>query len=133
MTGDPMFRTGLDDNGVEVSRNDHSYNPPVSDQRPDYPHYVPGSDGRNGYTAPPVTDIIQRTKDRVIGGQGSRPGAMQFEGDLLSRGQRVPADQASKGVEIHDPSCWCDACSKAKMQAMEQTSGMASTPKVYRK
>lgn len=112
-----MFRTRKDENGVDISTNDHpaaEYAHPPAEQRPARPHYVPGEDNRGGYVEAPVESIVAKTRDRVIGGEGSRPGAMSFSGDLLPRSERVPRDQASRGVELHDPSCWCDLCCKAR-------------------
>jgi hypothetical protein len=108
-----MFRDRVDQNNVEISTNDHSaesYSHPLSEQRPARSRYVSGEDGRGGYTEAPTESIVAKTRDRVIGGEGSRPGAMSFSGDLLPRCERVPREMAGRAVEHHDANCWCDLC-----------------------
>ena len=108
-----MFRTQTDDNGVSIDSNSHpmsEFTPPSSEQRPAYPHWMAGEDGQGGYLEPPAETIIHRTKDRVIGGQGSRPGAMTFGSDLLPRSERVSREEAGHGVEKHAAGCWCELC-----------------------
>lgn len=104
-----MFHERKDDNGVEISSNAHSYGPSSSEQLPSRPHWMQGMDGRDGHMEPPTEGIVHKTKDRVLGRLG-RPGAMIFEGDLLPRSERLPREEAGRGVEVHDPSCWCDKC-----------------------
>jgi len=108
-----MFRKCVDQNGVEISGNSHpvtDYGHSANEQRPSQPHWMAGYDGFGGYTEPPAETIVHKTKDRVIGGQRSRAGAMIFEGDLLPRSERVPREEAGRPIEKHDPSCWCDLC-----------------------
>jgi hypothetical protein len=108
-----MFRDRKDENGVTISDNSHSaesYSHPAIEQTPAYPHWMAGESGRSGYMEPPAEGLVHKTKDRVIAGQGSRPGAMTFCGDLLPRSERLPREEAGRGVERHDPSCWCDLC-----------------------
>ena len=128
-----MFHDQVDSNGVTISLNSHSYGPPSADQVPGRPHWMAGRNGHDGYMEPPAEGIVHKTKDRVIAGQGSRPGAMSFDGDLLPRSERVPVSQASRGVEVHDPSCWCELCSKAKMRANAGMAAVPSAPRIYRK
>ena len=119
-----MFRDREDKNGVTISTNDHSaesYSHPPSEQRRSFPHWMAGEDDRSGYMEAPAESIVHKTKDRVIGGRGSRPGAMTFSGDLLPRSERLPRAEAGPAVEKHDPSCWCDLC-----HPPQQTAGPAA-------
>jgi hypothetical protein len=113
MAKDKMFHESTDENGVEISSNCHSaasFGHPLAEQVPGRPHWMAGESGSGGYMEPPAQSIVHKTKDRIIGGQGSRPGAMSFDGDLLPRSERLPRAEAGRGVEVHDPSCWCDLC-----------------------
>jgi hypothetical protein len=126
-----MFRKQIDQNGVEIDSNSHtaqSYGHPPSEQLPSSPHWMAGTDGRGGYMEPPAEGLIHKTKDRIIGGQGSRPGAMSFSGDLLPRSERLPRAEAGRGVEIHDANCWCDLCHPPM-----GTSAPNAAPTTYRK
>jgi hypothetical protein len=123
MSKDVMFRDRIDQNGVEISSNSHSaasYGHPLPEQVPGQPHWMAGENGR-GYIEAPAENIVHKTKDRVIGRSG-RPGAMIFDGDLLPRSERISSKEAGRGVEVHDPSCWCELC---------RPSQAANTPVAY--
>lgn len=105
-----MFHEDVDDNGVSRSTNAHSHGPLPSDQVPSRAHWTGGMDGSHeGHMEPPAEGIVRKTRERVLGRIGS-PGAMIFGSDLLPRSERLSREEASKGIEIHDPSCWCDKC-----------------------
>jgi hypothetical protein len=106
------FRTRTDANGVKISDNSHSaesYSHPLSEQRPAFPHWMAGEDGQSGYMEPPARGIVHKTKDRMLTQLG-RPGAMIFDGDLLSRSERMTQKEVGRPDEPHDSSCWCEEC-----------------------
>jgi len=121
-----MFHDSTDENGVTISSNSHSaesYSHPLSEQVPARPHWMAGGSGHEGYMEPPAKDLVHKTKDRVFG----NPGLKGVDGDLLPRSERIPRKEAGQGVEIHDPSCWCDLCHPSQMAVP------AGPARVYRK
>ncbi len=90
-----MFHTNTDENGVSYSTNCHpvsDYGPAPADQRPGFPHLMQQS-GAGPYIDPAPTNIVHKTKDRVLFRLG-RPGAgMSFEGDLEPRADRVKKER----------------------------------------
>ena len=88
-----MFGECEDENGVAYSSNAHNereYEPRVSDLTPDSPRYNWTPEGyKEDTTQRPLT---RRTMDRVY----NRPGAMQFEGDLLPRADRIAGKNKEK-------------------------------------
>lgn len=81
-----MFHECDDENGVGVSHNarpEAEYEHPQSDFVPQSPRYKWTPEGyTEDRTQEPIT---RRTMERVF----NRPGAMQFEGDLKPRGERM--------------------------------------------
>ena len=83
-----MFRNYTDDNGVTTSCNSHApedYGPAPADMRSSFPY-------RFASDAPATPNIVQDTRDRVLFRVG-RPGAMNFDGDLLPRAERLENSQ----------------------------------------
>ena len=88
-----MFRNYTDDNGVTTSCNSHApedYGPAPADMRTKYPIIVRDSEGVS--IVPAALNIVQDTRDRVLFRVG-RPGAMNFDGDLLPRAERLENSQ----------------------------------------
>lgn len=76
-----MFRTYTDENGVTTSCNSHA----AEDYGP-----APEDMARSGYPgiAPVSPNIVEDTRERMLFRLG-RPGAMNFDGDLLPRADRI--------------------------------------------
>lgn len=89
-----MFDSCDDENGVRLDSNAHpeaEYEHKASDwneQRPRY-QYVEGQGFTEDRTQEPIT---RRTMERVY----NRPGAMQFEGDLKPRSERMAGKERER-------------------------------------
>lgn len=82
-----MFRECVDENGVGFSQNSHDeadYEHRASDWREQSPRYR--YVGGQGFTEDRMQEpITRRTMERVF----NRPSAMQFDGDLKPRSERM--------------------------------------------